>query len=293
MHPLAADLRTLRRGRAVHATPLPPRLGPALRALCAVTPADDDVAARTKVVDTLTELAEKLPDDLRLCFTAAFALSEETRQPFYVDRLAWAGAQLSRESRTIRRRVDESIHTVSQLAGSRPRPSWHTEELRTVVTLTAEPEVFEFRRLVADTEITDVDLGWSTKAGVEDLAIDLIHGGVLTDRVRKARNRVATTVRLPVPLRAGQIHDLAVRLRPRPMHRHYVCTPHTRCQLFTLRVAFSLADVPDQVLLLDGVPPGEVEDDLAAHHQLPVDGTGQITVTFTDLTPHLSYGLRW
>ncbi|GAA2966562.1 hypothetical protein [Actinokineospora diospyrosa] len=293
MHPLAADLKALRRGRAVHTTPLPPRIGPALRTLCAITPTDDDVAARTKVVDTLTELAEKLPEDLRLCFTAAFALTEETRHPFYVDRLAWAGAQLSRESRTIRRRVDESILTVTQLAHSRPRATWHTEELRTVVTLTAEPEVFEFRRLVADTEITDVDLGWSTKAGVEDLAIDLIHGGVLTERVRKARNRVATTVRLPVPLRTGQVHDLAVRLRPQPMHRHYVCTPHTRCQFFTLRVAFSLADLPERVLLVDGVPPSEVEDDLADHHRLALDGTGQITVTFTDLTPHLSYGLRW
>ncbi|GLW91299.1 hypothetical protein [Actinokineospora globicatena] len=290
MHPLTTDLRALRRGRAVHTTPLPPRLGPALRALCAVTDADDDVSARTKVIARLTELADQLPDDLRLCFTAAFALTERTRQPFYSDRLVWAGTELRRESRTIRRRVDESITTVIQLA--RARQSWHTEQLHAVVSLAGAPEVLESRRVVADTDLTEITLGWST-SGVEDFAITVVHGGTLVDLARKSRNRVAATVRLPTPLRAGQPHSIAVRLRPNPMHPLYVCTPHTPCATFTLRVIFPPTATPTHALLLDGVPPLEVEDDIAPHLPLSIDATGHLTTTFTNLTPHLSYGIRW
>ncbi|RLK61756.1 hypothetical protein [Actinokineospora cianjurensis] len=293
MHPLTTDLKALRRGRAVHTTPLPPRLGPALRALCAVTDNDDDVTARDKVITTLTELAGRLPDDLRLCFTAAFALSEQTRQPFYADRLTWAGTELKRESRTIRRRVDEGITSVAQLATTRPRQSWHTDELHAVVSLAGTPEVFEFRRVIADTDLTEITLGWSTKTGVEDLAIAVVHGGTLVERTRKSRNRVAATVRLPAPLRAGQPHTISVRLHPDPMHPLYVCTPHTPCTTFSLRVVFPPPRFPTHALLLDGVLPAEVDDDLTSHPPIPIDATGQIATTFTNLTPHLSYGVRW
>ncbi|GLZ39095.1 hypothetical protein [Actinokineospora sp. NBRC 105648] len=301
---LVGELKRLRRGRGVHAPGVADGLGAAVLALGGIVEGDDDVATRRKLVEALGRLADGLPGDLRICFTAAFGLAPQARFQFYQERLKWAGAQLGREVRTVRRRVDEAIVCAAQLAttrqADRPRPGWHTAELRATVTLTGDGEVYEFRRIVADRDgLRELDLGWSVTptpglvSDVDTLGVELIHGGTLARRSRAARHRIATTVRLPEPLTAGQHHEIALRVVPggRQARPHYVCTPHGRCDRFELRVVFP--DAPSQVLVIDGVPNGEVEDDLAPRRVLPVGSSTEVGVAFTDLVPYLSYGLRW
>ncbi|MEU4806213.1 hypothetical protein [Actinosynnema sp. NPDC023587] len=299
---LVAELKLLRRGRGVLAPELKRGLGHSVRVLCGIGVEDDDATARAKLSATLSDLAAGLPEDLRICFTAAFALTDEVRLPFYLQRLEWAGARLDREVRTVRRRVDESLLSAAQLVAARragrPALLWYTSDLRTTVSV-AGAEVFETRRVVAcDDGVEELDLGWSltpSRSGttdVEGVQVEVIHGGVLVRRSREASARIATTVRFAEPLSAGQEQEIGLRIVPGgPPCRHYVCTPHGRCDRFSLRVVFAVP--PQQVLVLDGVPAFEVEDDLVPRRALPVGRSREFAVTFTDLVAHLSYGLRW
>ncbi|NGY65348.1 hypothetical protein G7043_41290 [Lentzea sp. NEAU-D13] len=278
-------------------------LGHVVGALCGISAEDDEVKARAKLLSTLSELAAKLPDDLRICFTAAFALAEDARLPFYLERLEWAGTRLGREVRTVRRRVDESLLIVAQMVlaqrARRPTPPWHTSELKTTVSLTGG-EVFETRRVVADRAgVTELDLGWSLTSpddgggDVDGVRVQVIHGGSLVPRSRKASARIAMTVRLAEPLEVGQETEISLRIIPGigSPPAYYVCTPHGRCDRFTLRVVFPVP--PRRVLVLDGVPAVEVQDDLAPRRALPVGRAHEHSASFTDLAAHLSYGLRW
>ncbi|WNV83913.1 hypothetical protein [Umezawaea sp. Da 62-37] len=299
---LVAELKELRRGRGVLRPEVKSNLGHLIGALCGISAKDDEGEARAKLLATLSDLASELPEDLRICFTAAFALTEEARLPFYLERLEWAGTRLGREVRTVRRRVDESLLSVAQLVSGRqarrPTLPWHTSELTTTVSLT-DGEVFETRRVVADrTSVTELDLGWSLtpseggEADVDGVWVQVIHGGSLVHRSRKASARIATTVRLSKPLEIGQEAEIGLRITPNgtPL-RHYVCTPHGRCDRFTLRVVFTVP--PQRVLVVDGVPAVEVEDDLTPRRALPVGRSREFSASFTDLVAHLSYGLRW
>jgi hypothetical protein len=130
---LVAELKTLRKGRGLQASRLPERVGPCLRAACAVSESDGMLAIRAKVSDRLSELSSQLPEELRLAALAAFAITPEARQPLYQDRVRWTALRVDRDPRTVRRRVDEAIDSLAELASASPASStpgkWHTAAL--------------------------------------------------------------------------------------------------------------------------------------------------------------------
>src|SRR5687768_15696602 len=63
---LVRELKSLRKGRGLYAGSIEERVGPALRSACAVTDGDGLLVIRQKVAARLTELAEQLPEDLRV-----------------------------------------------------------------------------------------------------------------------------------------------------------------------------------------------------------------------------------
>ncbi|MGH8574807.1 MAG: hypothetical protein ACREX8_19910, partial [Gammaproteobacteria bacterium] len=71
---------------------------------------------RRKVADRIQSLASGLPDDLRLAVLAAFAIHRRARHPFYQDRVRWVATQLGRDDRTARRRIDDGIERLAELA---------------------------------------------------------------------------------------------------------------------------------------------------------------------------------
>lgn len=306
---LVRELRGLRRGRGVQAVDISSRLGPRLRELCQVTDHDDDHDIRRKLTRTFTSLANCLPPDLRTCFLAAFGLPPEKGLPFYIARLEWAGTQVHREIRTVRRRVDQAIVRVAQLAvqrrdASRPGadPGWYTTDLGVSAALTPEGlEVFEFRRIIAERDgIGAISAYWTAGAGdtpllVDDLMIDVLHGGQLADRGLAAANRIRLRVSFPVTLNRGQVYDIALRIRTPaawPVAAHYVHVPFQRCDRFQLDFAFRTAP-PDVVAVLDGILPGDVDDELVPHRPVVTSAENEIHAEFTDLTPYLAYGIRW
>ncbi len=308
---LIEELKILRKGRGLFVSHIDERVGVTLRTVCEVTEADGPAEIRYKVGERLGNLAKKLPPDLRIAVMAAFAIVPDARLPLYQDRVSWAAAKLNRDPRTARRRIDDGIHHLAQLATmSGPRPvalgsaGWHTEKLRlTLVLDRGHPEVLEQRRIIADSDgLTELDLA-TTVTGTRvaertptDLGVNLFHGGTLMARGMEASDRFGFSLRLPAPLARGDVHEFALRLRPRdglPLRPHFACVPRHACDLLDLRVRFDPRQVPDRIRLLEGVFQRDLDDVAACGEEVVADPAGDVHVVFSDLTPGMAYGVRW
>jgi hypothetical protein len=207
-----------------------------------------------------------------------------------------------RDPRTVRRRVDEAINQLAEMAtcGSRgrvadPADCWHTTELRVAVALDrAEPEVLEQRRIVADQDgIRELDLAVSLPVTRRDLEVTVFYGGTLRDRGRESSDRLGFTLVLPTPLARGESHDFAMRFRLPAVRPHMVCVPRHPCDLFDLRVRFGRKQIPPRVWTLQGTFQRDVTDPTCRGIQYQVDETGELHMRFRHLSPGLAYGARW
>ncbi|MFC4852371.1 hypothetical protein [Actinophytocola glycyrrhizae] len=296
---LISDLKVLRKGRGLFVSRIDERVGTTLRTVCEVTDADGPAEIRHKVGERLGNWAKKLPPDLRVAVMAAFAIAPDARLPLYQDRVNLAAEKLNRDPRTARRRIDDGIHHLAQLAaafapkqGSREHGStrWHIAELRTTLALDRDrPEVLEQRRIVADVDdLSEVDIT-ATPAAV---VVDVFHGGILVPR---GGRRFAYTLRLPEPLQQGQSHDLALRARlGREQHTRpwFVCVLEHPCATLDLRVRFDRRRVPVRITAFEHVHPRDfasATDGVFVH----ADAAGEVQASFTDLTPGMAYGVRW
>ncbi|WP_410641175.1 hypothetical protein [Amycolatopsis sp. lyj-346] len=278
---LVRELKTLRKGRGLQASRLPDRVGPALRAACGVAEPDGMVTIRAKVSDRLAELSSQLPEDLRLAALAAFAITPEARQPLYQDRVRWAAARVDRDPRTVRRRVDEAIDSLAELASAAPASAtpgkWHTAAL-TVAVVLEEPCVFEQHRVVADQDgLRSFDLAFPAGEGL------VLYGGTLAEGA----------VKLPPPLSLsrGESWEFAAVFTAEPAV-HVVYVPRHRCEVFDLRVRFG-KEGPAEVLALEGAFERDITDPGYRGRRLQVDAAREVHLQFRHLTPGLAYGARW
>jgi hypothetical protein len=305
---LVNELKVLRKGRGLYTSRIAERVGPAIRDVSGV--ADDDAPGtiRHKVTDWLERLADELPADLRIALLAAFAIGPEVRLPLYQDRVTWTATYLDRDPRTVRRRIDEAIDHVAQLATAGPLPpragtaetGWHTAELRMMLVLDrVRPEAVEQRRIVSDQDdLTELDLAVTRAMASTDpaLEVDVFYGGTLADRGMESSERRAFALELPRSLARGESHDFAVHYRlsgEEAMRPHVVCVPKRPCTLFDLRVRFDRARPPARVWLLRGVFQRDISDPVRRGDTPEVDEAGEIHLAFHDLTPGLAYGVRW
>ncbi len=296
---LIQELKTLRKGRGL-AGRVDDRVGPFLRTACSVSEGDGMVAIREKVSGRLSSLASHLPEDLRVAALAAFAISTEARHPLYQDRVRWAASLLDRDPRTVRRRVDEAIEVLAELASSSPSPalspdSWHTASLSVSLVLDqGAPLVLEQRRIVADRDgLTSLDLAVSLPAGRRDVSATVLYGGRLVDRGMEASDRWGFALALPRPLTRGESWESSVLFRlssPSALHPHMVCVPRQPCESFDLRVRF---DGQPEVRVLEGAFQRDVSDPAYRGRPHAVDPSGEIHLRFQRLTPGLAYGARW
>lgn len=294
---LVRELKTLRKGRGVHAGRIVDRVGTALAAACGITRADGPAAARQKLVSRLSELIEQLPEDLHLATRAAFGLVADVRHPLYQDRVNWVAAMVDRDSRTVRRRVDEAVDQLAELATTTtPRDSggWHTAELSVAVALDqGQPEVLERYQVVVDGDGVDkLDFAAAFPVRRRDVDVHLLYGGTLQDR-GSAVERPGFTLLPAEPLKRGETHDFAIRYRLSNrdvMHPCVLHVPERPCEVFDLRVRFE-HDRKRLVRTFDGVlQRSDAEPDGTQH---AVDRAGDIHLRFRRLLPGLLYGARW
>jgi hypothetical protein len=310
---LIGELKTLRKGRGLFVSQIDERVGTSLRRVCAVTDEDGPAEIRQKVGERLESLARNLPADLRLAVMAAFAIAPDARLPLYQDRVSLAAAKLNRDPRTARRRIDDGIQHIAQLATAslpvaRPIASteWHTAELSVGLALDRDrPEVLHYRTIVADRDdLRELDLAMTVSTpgplgAVPDprtLGVDLFHGGTLVARGMESSNRFAFSLVLPRPLARGETHDFAMHVRlpaGAPMRPYFACVLKHPCALLDLRVRFDRARVPARVWLLHNAFQRDVFDAVPPRAPVPVDAAGEIRVRFADLNPGMAYGARW
>ncbi|WP_191305547.1 hypothetical protein [Lentzea cavernae] len=294
---LVRELKTLRKGRGVHAGRIVGRIGPSLAAACGITSADGSVAAKQKLVTRLTELVEQLPEDLQLAARAAFGLIPDVRQPLYQDRVTWVAARIDRDSRTVRRRVDEAVEQLAELAATtspRADGGWHTAELSVAVALDQrQPEVIERYQVVVDQDgVNSIDFAAVFPVLRRDVDVHLLYGGTLQDR--SDADRPGFTLVPAASLVRGETHDFAIRYRlshrdaMRPCVLH---VPERPCEVFDLRVRFE-HDRKRFVRAFDGVMVQRSDAEPSGTVQ-PVDRAGEIHLRFRRLLPGLLYGARW
>jgi hypothetical protein len=310
---LVTQLKVLRKGRGLFVNDIDERIGSALREVCDVTDDDGPAAIRQKIAEWLEDLSRDLPADLRVAVLAAFAISPDARLPLYQDRVGWTATRLNRDPRTARRRIDDGILQLAQLATAglpaipsaaktapEPETGWHTTELRVMLALDrAHPEAVEQRRIVSDQDdLVELDLPVTLAVPSEhrELTVDIFYGGTLVDRGMETSERHAFALALPRALARGETHDIALQFRlpgQQVMRPYFVCVPKRPCTLFDLRVRFDRDRSPARVWLLHGSFQRDVDDPALQGETRPVDQSAEIHLTFRDLIPGLAYGARW
>ncbi len=277
---LVSDLKALRKGRGLYVNNVAERVGHTLRDLCGVTEQDGPGEIRVRVAQRLEHLAVDLPDDLRIAALAAFGMIPAARRPLYQERVTWIAERIGRDPRTARRRIDDAIHQLAQLACTPLRlrgaiesaAGWHTVESRVSLMLDGPtPEAIEVHRIMAAQDNLR-ELEVTTAFG----QTSVMYGGTLRSDVLVLAN----------PLMAGQSHEFAVRSRNPVRPRQFLHVPRRRCDVLDLRVRFDVDHLPRVVCRLQGRPVRE-------RARVPVDNAGEIQVIFRDLTRGMPYGARW
>ncbi|GAB3456377.1 hypothetical protein [Actinophytocola sediminis] len=312
---LVVELKTLRKGRGIQAPHVVDRIGPGIRAICAIAENDDPASVRQKVAARLRDLAARLSPDLQIGVTAAFGLDEALHTPFYKDRLRWAEGELERNTRTVRRRIDDAIVQLAELAVHRlapngkanhplPNSRWYNAEVRQALVLdAAAPYALEQRRIVSDEDgLVELDLSLTVPAPDAtldpdpplELAIEVVYGGRLLAQRMESTDRIGYRLLLPHPLNLGDEHEFALRMLPgRELAPHFVCLPRHRCDRCEVRVRFPPDRRPTSVEQLDGVFQRDIVDPRGAAEPAGIDSCGEVATRFSNLTPGLAYGVRW
>jgi hypothetical protein len=311
---LIAELKTLRKGRGVFVAQISERVGPALRALSGVAEGSNAAELRRRVSERLENLASALPEDLRIAALVALGLHPDARLPFYQERIRWLAEYLQRDERTARRRADEAIDQLAEIAASPSMPmtadhatgaeDWYVAELRCRMVLDrAVPETFEFRRITAiRDDITEIPLSLTLPRdtvdpnGSHDLIAEVVFGGTLVRRERESASRFGFVLELPRPLQRYESATFTLRYYLPPgqsMRPHYVLAARRRCDLFDLRVRFDREHLPRGVWQVNEAFHRDIDEGAARGEPLVVDAAGEIHVEFRNLKPALSYGAQW
>ena len=308
---LVGELKTLRKGRGVFVGQIGDRIGSALRDVCHVTDDDGHTVVRRKVATTLQGLASDLPADLRVAVMVAFGIFPDARLPLYRDRVSWVAIRLNRDPRTVRRRIDDGIVRLAELASLvrtevagqdvpelRHTVGWHTVEIHTTVGLDQQlPEILEHRKIVAvQTGISELDLAVTCAAQRDDLEIRVRYGGTLRAVGVEPGDRKTFKFALPRSLEPGEMHDYALSYRlpaSAPIRPYFVCVPRRPCELFDLRVRFDLMNLPRRARLITEGFQRDLDEPGSYGRPAPLDSAGEVHAVFRDLTPGLVYGIRW
>jgi hypothetical protein len=281
---LMAELKALRRGRGVQAPGIDRQVGPALREACGITEFDGAEVVREKLRVWVTALVSTFPHDLKLAVTTPLALHDEARHPFLAHRIQWLADLADRDSRTIRRRIDDGLTRLVE-AALRHTPAtpdgWHIQQVHVLLRLDGPiPACTERWTIVAERDGLD-EITWPVTArrdGAEfsgDHDISVVHGALLTDG----------GLRLPRPLLAGEAQEFSLDVRipriqqMRPVHQFRTSR---RCDRFDLVVRFHPDRLPTAV---NGI--GDVVE------QPAVNSVGEVEMSFRDVLPGCDYGIRW
>ncbi len=285
---LMDELKALRRGRGVQAPGIDRQVGPALREACGILESDGAEVVRDKLRTWVHSLVRAFPEDLRLAVTTPLALHDEAQHAFLAHRIQWLADRAERDSRTIRRRIDDGLTRLVEAASrytahvtATTPDGWHIQQLHVLLRLDGPvPACTERWTIAAERDGVD-EIQWPVTArrgGGEfsgDHDIRVVHGALLTNG----------GLRLPRALRAGETQEFSLDVRiPRihPMRPVHQFRTSRRCDRFDLVVRFHPDRLPTEV---HGI--GDFTEPPA------VNPVGEVEMSFRDVVPGLDCGIRW
>ena len=304
---LVGELKNLRQGPVVIDGAGKESISPALRATFGINDADDAATVRAKMSSRLRAAVEVLPDEERAAVAVAFGLTPGYRGRYYKDRVDAFASKREVNPRTVRRWVDRGLPPIAKaLLGVREPDritGWWTDRLELNLALD-EPcvEALEVRSVIAARdELTELELAVTfTDADpalvLEKVEFRVLYGGRLKIGPMQSSDRVGLLLALPRPLREGETHEYALRIRlpsGYPLRPHYVCVPRHPCANLCVRVRFPSDDPPAWAGKLVDVYQRDVDDDAVTAEQIHLDGAGEVHAEFTDLVPERATGIRW
>lgn len=307
---VAAEIRSLRKGRGLQVGDLDSRLGPLMRELAGT---GDAATRRQALLTEINRCSAQLLDDYRTAIEASLALSAETMQePYFRERVNWLATLLKRDYRTALRRIAEAELRLAEVIATELRRrrgqtavgpnGWYVDEFRTLLRLDSVfMESHEERRIVSTRENLTEVMAWldvPRDAGQRsaDLQAEMLYGGQLIRQEQPSRNRHHLIVKLPKALQPGQDHKYGLILRmPREtlVRPHYILTPECQCNKFDLTVRFDPNRPPTWIRRVDGETVRMFEDARPTDNLVTLDAVGEIHQEFQDLTMYLGYGLQW
>jgi hypothetical protein len=312
---LYPELVRLRRGRGVLEPRPAERLGPLLRELSGVTPADTDAVARRRAEALLTELAEDLPDDLRIAAELSLALGDRPAGRL-TQRTARLAAELGCSGRTARRRMDEAARLMARAAPGVARPGtepdadqgcgWRVRSFSALLRLdTATPELYETRTVRAERAIGELTVRLDLPprgpgdGPVLPLMVEAVFGARVTevDRGDDGRHyRLAVT--LPRTLRPAEEAEFCLHYRVpagQPIRDHCAIVPLDPCDRGDIRVRFDPSAPPATIWRLAAVTPRQMDraTTVPGPDLLAPDGAGEVGVAFRGLRQGHGYGVAW
>lgn len=189
-------------------------------------------------------------------------------------------------------------------AGAGGAEHWFTESFTALVRVNVEPvEVIERKTIVALADdvaeiVTSVNVPRHPDALDRPVKLEseLLYGGSLELREQPYDSFFANVIVLPRPLRAGERHEYAVRLRIPPGQRmapHFLHVPFRRSDHFELRVRFDPRRPPRSVWLLCDAPTAVIYQPEPEARVIVPDRFGEVYASFHDMRPGLGYGVRW
>jgi hypothetical protein len=202
---------------------------------------------------------------------------------------------------------DPDRPTISRAAASSvpsETEGWFVESFSALLRLDTEPiEALEQRVIVATVDgLTELTTSVSVPRHPVDadeshgLEAELLHGGSLELREQPYETYFRNVIVLARPLRKGERHEYAMRLRipaGQRMASHYVYVPFTRSDHFELRVRFDPRHLPQAVWVLPGAPTSVIYQRGPLHDALVPDRFGEVRVSFRTLRLGFGYGVCW
>ena len=312
---LLSELKALRRGLGVAAPAVKRQAGDALLAISKSGFDDGDDVVRLNLTNELGRLTEELPSELRTIARVSLNLDDQAGGGSLLQtRIEWLSRHLGRDARTVRRRIDEAMALLAEVAikdfswhtleAQEASAEWYTRRCRTLLRIDlATPEALDEREIfVKSGELSSLSLPFTLprnpgdQAETHDLDVEVLFGGSFVKKVRASDSRFDLKIHFPRTLERGASHRYALTYRIPPgqkMAPHYVFVPFQECEEFELRVRFNMNSVPRDIRKISAAFHREIEELQPDENQLETDGAGEVHVLFHELRPGFAYGVQW
>jgi hypothetical protein len=229
-------------------------------------------------------------------------------------RIDWLARQLERNPRTVRRKLDDAMNTLAEIAikdynwkvlGQQEAASdWYVTNCRALLRMDiSSPEAIVEREICVESgAFSSLSIPFTLprypgdQDESHDLHADILFGGKFVTNTHVSDSRFDIKVQFPHTLYPGDVHQYALIYRIPPgqkMSPHYVLVPYRRCDSFDVRVRFNLNSIPNDIRIIREAFHRQIEELQSEEQRINADDAGEVVLNFQNLKPGFAYGVQW